>query len=219
MIVVGNVVVPFLAPPAGAARKVVAVVTAVGGELLLLAGVLAFGRAVAARAGGWRTAFGLDWIRKRDWLPWILGFGIIYAVRTAVMFMAAVMTDGRALREANNLDPGRPTVLSVVVLFVIVVVLAPITEELMFRGLLLRSFLRRMAFWPAAVLSSAFFALFHVYEVHTVLGAVTLALSVGVVGLGNCFVVRITGRLAPAMMIHATYNALVLIIGFAAASR
>jgi membrane protease YdiL (CAAX protease family) len=211
------VIVPFLAPRDGAALTVFVVVVTVGGELVLLAALLAFGRHVAARAGGWRAAFGFDWIRRRDWLPWILGLAIIYPCRTAVAFVAGLLTDGRALREADNLGDVPPTVLSVVVLTLTVVVLAPVTEELMFRGLLLRSFLRRLSFWPAAVLSSALFALFHVHAVDTTLGAVTLALSVGVLGLGNCVVVRMTGRLTAPIMIHAAYNALALAIAFASA--
>jgi membrane protease YdiL (CAAX protease family) len=129
-----------------------------------------------------------------------------------VVFLAALLSNGRAVAEANNLQVGSPTVLSIVVLALTAVVLAPVTEELMFRGLLLRSFLRRLSFWPGALLSTLLFAAFHVYEVDTVLGAITLALSVAALGLGNCFVVRITGRLTPAIMVHATYNALSLIV-------
>ncbi|MGY1740101.1 MULTISPECIES: CPBP family intramembrane glutamic endopeptidase [unclassified Blastococcus] len=199
----------------GPGGTVLAVAVLIGGELLLLGALLASGRPVAARAGGWRAAFGLDRVRKRDWLPWLVGFLVIYACRTAVVSVAAVLSDGRALEESSNLPTGDPTVLGVVVLVLAAVVLAPVTEELMFRGLLLRSFMRRMRFWPAALLSSLLFALFHVHQVETLLGAVTLALSVGALGLGNCFVVRITGRLAPAIMVHATYNALAIGIGLA----
>ena len=42
------------------------------------------------------------------------------------------------------------------------VVLAPLGEELLFRGLLLRGLVRRMRFWPAALLSSALFASAHI---------------------------------------------------------
>jgi uncharacterized protein len=212
IVVLGNVVVPLVAPDSGTGRVVVGVATAIGGELLLLGALLLFGRGVAERAGGWRAAFGFDRIRARDWLPWITGFGIIYACRTAVVVVAAVLTRGRAVAEANNLQVGSPTALHIVVLALTVAVLAPVTEELMFRGLLLRSFLRRMSFWPAALLSTLLFALFHVYEVDTVLGAVTLALSVGALGLGNCFLVRITGRLTPGIMVHAAYNGLTLVV-------
>ncbi|MDP9461910.1 MAG: hypothetical protein M3Q22_17195 [Actinomycetota bacterium] len=47
----------------------------------------------------------------------------------------------------------------------------------------------------------------------------TLALSVAALGLGNCFLVRITGRLTPAIMVHATYNALTLIVALATATH
>jgi membrane protease YdiL (CAAX protease family) len=218
LIVLDNVVVPVLAPDEGPGRVAVGIAAAIGGELLLLAVLLAVGRRVAARAGGWRAAFGLDRVRTRDWLPWLLGIAVVYACRTAVLVVAAVLTEGRAVEEANNLQLRSPTALSIVVLTLLVVVLAPITEELMFRGLLLRSFLRRMSFWPAALLSTLLFALFHVFQVDTLLGAVTLALSVAVLGLGNCFVVRITGRLTAAVMIHATYNALALALAFAMAA-
>jgi membrane protease YdiL (CAAX protease family) len=66
--------------------------------------------------------------------------------------------------------------------------------------------MRRMSFWPAALLSTAVFALFHTYEVSTVQGAAALALSVATLGMTNCYLVRITGRLVPGMLVHATFN-------------
>ena len=217
-VVVVGVDLVALAPGRGVSRTVLGVVALVGGELLLLAALLLCGRAVAARGGGWRATFGFDRIRGRDWVPWLLGLVIVYVCRTTVLLIAAAVTDGRAVQEAGNLDVGRPTVLSVVVIGLTVAVLAPITEELMFRGLLLRTFMRRMPFWPAALLSTLLFALLHVPQVDTVAGAVTLALTVAVLGLGNCYLVRITGRLAPAMMVHASFNLLPLVFAFAAAA-
>lgn len=45
-----------------------------------------------------------------------------------------------------------------------------------------------------AVLSTVLFGVFHVCEVHTLTGAIILAVSVGVLGLCNCYLVRITRR-------------------------
>jgi hypothetical protein len=42
-----------------------------------------------------------------------------------------------------------------------VVVLAPLGEELLFRGLLLRALVRRVRFWPAAAISAVLFAAAH----------------------------------------------------------
>ena len=41
------------------------------------------------------------------------------------------------------------------------VVLAPLGEELLFRGLLLRALVRRLRFWPAAVITSVLFTAAH----------------------------------------------------------
>lgn len=208
----GNVLAATVVPSGGTARTVVGIVLSIGVEVLLLTVLLLFGRRIAARDGGWRAAFGLDLIRRRDWVPWLWGLALTYAGRTAVGIVAAALTDGRAAREASNLSVGHPTVATVTTLALTACVLAPITEELMFRGLVLRTFMRRMSFWPAAVLSTVLFAVFHVYEVHTVEGAVTLAFSVGVLGLVNCYLVRITGRLTPGIMVHASFNALALAV-------
>jgi len=218
LVLVLGPVVDILAPDDGVPGTVVAVATLLGSELLLLAALFGFGRTVARRGGGWRRTFGLDVVRGQDWLPWLIGAGMVFVGRVTVGVTAEVVGGGRALEESANLHVGPPTLLGVVVLGLAVAVLAPITEELMFRGLLLRSFLRRMSFWPAALLSTLLFAVFHMPAVDTALGAVTLAASVAVVGLGNCFLVRITGRLAPAMMLHASFNALSLTVAFAMAA-
>jgi uncharacterized protein len=212
IIVAGNVLAATVVPRSGTGRTVTGIALQVGGELLLLAVLLAFGRRIAARDGGWRAAFGLDVVRRRDWVPWLWGLALTYGGRTAVGIVAAALTDGRAAAESSNLTIGHRTVATVTALALTACVLAPIAEELMFRGLLLRTFMRRMSFWPAAVLSTALFGVFHVYEVGTVEGAVTLALSVGVLGLVNCHLVRITGRLTPGIMVHASFNALALAV-------
>ena len=208
LIVAGNVLVGLVLPRHGAGRTAGGIAIAIGAELLLLAGLLAFGRPAAARAGGWRVAFGLDRIRATDWRAWALGFGFVWLGRTAVGVVANVLTHGRATAEASNVHLHHPGAASIATLAVTSILLAPVAEELMFRGLLLRTFMRRLSFWPAALLSTALFALFHVYEVDTVVGAVTLACSVAVLGLCNSYLVRITGRLTPGILVHASYNAL-----------
>jgi len=199
-------------PADGAGRTVGAAALSIGMELVLLAVLWAFGRRLAARGGGWRRSLGLDRVRRADWLPWITGVGFAFLGRTVVAALAVALTGGRALDEASNLTGGDRDVVSVVVLVVAAVVLAPVAEELLFRGLLLRTFMHRFGFWPAALLSTLLFGGFHVYEVSTVAGAVTLASSVGMLGLVNCYLVRITGRLTPGIMVHATYNALAVAV-------
>jgi hypothetical protein len=97
-------------------------------------------------------------------------------------------------------------------LVVVVVLAAPFVEEIVFRGLLLRTFMRRMTFWPAALLSTAIFGLGHTYEVDSFVGAVTLAAIVGSLGLANCILNRYTDRLAAGMLVHGTFNGLAVLV-------
>lgn len=179
-------------------------------ELVLLAAVFLVARPLAARGGGWRPALGLDRVRRVDWRPFALGLVLVWVGRYAVGLVAGGLTGGRALEEASNLRLGSTAVVPVLVLGLLVAVVAPVVEELVFRGLLLRSFMRRMSFWPAAALSTVLFAGFHAYQVRTLVGAVTLVSSIAVLGLAACVLTRVTGRLVPGILVHATFNALAL---------
>ena len=187
------------------------------GELLLLGAVVLFARPVARREGGFAPAVGLDRVRGRDWLPWITGVGIVFAARIAVGVVAAALSHGTAAKQSSNVRLHVATPSTVVLLVVLAVVVAPVTEELMFRGVMLRALMQRMRFWPAALISTVVFAGLHAYEVRTLAGALTLVAGVGVLGLGNCYLVRITGRLVPGIMVHATFNALAVLVAVARA--
>lgn len=78
---------------------------------------------------------------------------------------------------------------------------APFAEEYLFRGLLFRALDREWGGWRALVGSAAFFAIYHP----------PLAwVPVGLLGLTNALLFKKTGRLAPAVMLHMIYNAVVL---------
>ena len=215
LIVVANIGVHHAA---GTATETVgSLVASVVGELLLLGAVVLFARPVARREGGLASTVGLDRVRGRDWLPWITGIGLVFAARIAVGVVAAALSHGTAAGQSSNVRLHVATTATVVLLVVLAVVVAPIAEELMFRGVMLRSLMQRMRFWPAALISTAVFAGLHAYEVRTLVGALTLVAGVGVLGLANCYLVRITGRLVPGIMVHATFNALAVLVAVARA--
>ncbi len=215
LIVVANLGVHHSAGTA--TENVGSLIASIVGELLLLAAVVLFARPIARRQGAFAPAVGLDRVRGRDWLPWITGVGFVFAARVAVGIVAAALTRGQAAAESSNVRLHTATASTVVLLALLAVVVAPVTEELLFRGVMLRSLMQRMGFWPAALISTAVFAGLHAYEVRTVAGALTLVAGVGVLGLGNCYLVRITGRLVPGMMVHATFNALAVLVAVARA--
>ena len=62
------------------------------------------------------------------------------------------------------------------------------------------------------MLSTFIFAALHTYEVHTLTGALTLAAAVGCLGIVNCYLNRLTARLAPGMLVHAAFNLVAVIV-------
>jgi len=208
LIVAGSAVTSVVKPTSFAGKLALAI--AVNTVLYaLLAGAVGWaGRDIARRYGGWDAAFG--W-RAPSWrnLGWVAaGLGTVFAGEIAIGTLSIVLTGGKANEQSQNLHYDTRAVASAVLLVLTAVVIAPIVEETVFRGLLLRTFMSRMPFWPAAVLSSVVFAAGHTYEVHTLLGAGVLAATVGVLGMTNCVLVRLTDKLTPGMLVHASFNGL-----------
>ena len=88
-----------------------------------------------------------------------------------------------------------------IAMFIIAVIFAPFAEEYLFRGLLFRSLDREWGGWRALLGSAAFFAIYH---------PPLSWLPVALVGFANAFIFKKTGRLAPAVVLHMVYNAIVL---------
>jgi hypothetical protein len=85
--------------------------------------------------------------------------------------------------------------------FVMAVLFAPFAEEYLFRGLLYRALDREWGGWRAVLGSAAFFAIYH---------SPFSWVPVGLVGIANALLFKKTGRLAPAVILHMVYNAVVL---------
>ncbi len=207
-----SVAIRPLVPASGTGRALLAMTVVGLGELLVVVAMRVFAAPLVRGAGGWRTTLGLRWITERDWAPWAIGLGLLFATRIVVNIVATVATHGDAIRQAQNLPAKETSPAALIALGVYAVLIAPVIEETLFRGVLLRSFMRRLSFWPAAVSSSAIFGALHTYEVSTLAGRVTLAVNVGLLGVVNCLLVRITGRLTPGVMLHATNNLFAVLV-------
>lgn len=92
----------------------------------------------------------------------------------------------------------------VIALIIIVVVGAPIIEELVYRGLILQSLQGRINDVLALILSSLWFAVIHLQPVELP------GLFAFAVVLGICFLV--TGRVACPILAHAAFNAVGLLL-------
>lgn len=95
----------------------------------------------------------------------------------------------------------------IISMFFLLCLVAPVTEEILFRGLILRGLLRRFRAWPAIFLSSMLFAVMHLNPWQTI-----TAFGLGVI-FGWYY--HRTGSLWPCIIGHALNNLMVVVIGSA----
>lgn len=84
------------------------------------------------------------------------------------------------------------------------VILAPLCEEIVYRGVMFAGLWRKLGFWWAAGISSLIFTVIHHYGVAGTVGVFLL-------GVGCCVLYRRTGSLKGPMILHAVYNGLITI--------
>lgn len=145
---------------AGATEQVAAIVGTLAFELAL-GGVVIL---LASRRGLGRAALGLVWPTR--WGPlftaWLGSHAIIIVYTLAVMALGALGVNVERFQGGNSLpvrpDAGVPALL---LLGITAVLVAPVCEELFFRGFLYRAFRGFWSIFPALALSGLLFALFH----------------------------------------------------------
>lgn len=87
-----------------------------------------------------------------------------------------------------------------------VCVLAPLLEEMLFRGIILRSFLRQYPVWPAIIGSAALFGLAHM-NLYQFVAAFALGMYCG-------WLYQRTRSLIPTIIVHASYNSIITLLTF-----
>jgi membrane protease YdiL (CAAX protease family) len=165
---------------------------------------------IADLHGGWREAFG--WARPRvaD-VPAVLAWlGLQLASKFALTTVLAAAYPTVASEYTGSLGSapflsGRGTAM----LLIGAVLVAPAMEELAFRGVLLRGLMRRLSFWPAALASSLLFACLHLTAAGSAAVVPSVLLTVMLFAVLQCLLVRRTGRLGPAVVVHGGVNLVV----------
>jgi len=139
------------------------------------------------------------------WVPagLVLG-GVATALLAPIIELGDIDQESQDVRrifnDATNLD--------LALLIVGVLVIAPVGEELLFRGALLRGLVRRVPVWPAIFISAMAFALIHVVlDVGTGFGVPALLL----LGLVSGWRAIQTLRLGQSIALHCGFNLLVVL--------
>lgn len=132
-------------------------------------------------------------------LTGLLGLGLAqFVVGPIVIGIANALHDGPVELPAQ-LEFDRPGALVLAITGIGVVAVAPVAEEIFFRGFLFRAIRRWAGLQPAAVLSAAIFAAVHIQPL--------IMPSIFVLGVVLARAVERQGSLVPAIVAHAVFNA------------
>lgn len=88
-----------------------------------------------------------------------LGVGIV--IGAGLIILAGAAIDPVVERRINEVEDIGTAPWQLVLTITALVVLAPLGEELLFRGLILRALVRKLRFWPSAVISAVLFTMAH----------------------------------------------------------
>lgn len=157
-------------------------------------GTLSFARWRGGRQ--WRQLVGLQ--------PavWRLGDKMLWAVAVGALIYSAAASAaiGYFFPNAQSWFTIPADRLSYWMLFILAAMVAPIAEELLFRGWIYTSLRSSFGLWPAIVVSAALFALVHYENTHL------YALAVFPLGLALAAIRERTGSVKASMLFHATNN-------------
>jgi membrane protease YdiL (CAAX protease family) len=197
----------------------VSAVAIVTGQYLAMFGLCV---AVCRRwaTGSWRRDLGFR-LSLRDVREgvtgWVLGMGVIGLI-TMVLRHAGVPTSSNNPLTASSGTPAvsLPQWAAVVTAGIVMVAVAPVFEELLFRGILQRSLCSRFPVGVALAVQALAFGLFH-FDARRGMGNAGLLVVLSGVGLVlGVIAQRNGGRLGAPMVAHSLHNCLAFAVGVAA---
>jgi membrane protease YdiL (CAAX protease family)/uncharacterized RDD family membrane protein YckC len=160
-------------------------------------------------ASGWSPSnFGLARVRlglrsfPLQGLGWVLLVLFVYYVFAGLF--AEFVLDPQQDDIADELGLNDDNVLIAIVAVVLIAGLAPIAEEMFFRGFVFSGLRSRMTLWPAALISGLVFGLVHAPT------GITTVIPLAVLGVALAWLYDKTGSLWPPILAHAINNGLAL---------
>lgn len=158
---------------------------------VLLAGLLAPVRA---------EQFGLRAPPSRSAAAGIALLGLVVFYIGSAIWFAALNTSGAEKGFVKEIG-GNAGTLGILGACVVACVVAPICEEILFRGFMFRALRNWGGFWPAALITAAFFG-----AVHGLSAPAVDLLPLALLGFVLCAVYQRTGSLYPCIAIHVLNN-------------
>ena len=135
-------------------------------------------------------------------LGWMLLALFVYYLAAALFASFVLQPEQEDI--GGELGVGDENLLIAIAAVVLIAGLAPIAEELFFRGFLFSGLRGRLSLWPAAVIAGLLFG-----GIHAVTG-ITTVIPLTALGIALCWLYEKTGSLWPCVIAHAFNNGLAL---------
>jgi membrane protease YdiL (CAAX protease family) len=142
---------------------------------------------------------------KLDFIWQALGGYAVYFVSIIAVLMIAQAV-GLPLDEEQELGFSSPDSAETIFVFVMLGVLVPITEELLFRGFLYRVLRDKLSFLLTSLLVSLAFAVVH--------GQLVVGIDVFVLSMVVCYLREKSGSIWPGVIVHSLKNSVAFFILF-----
>ncbi len=142
--------------------------------------------------------------------PWHFGLRATrFWVTAGLTLAAAVIVLGFEVGIIELFDTKTPeeelsatSPVGAIVVGVAVIVVAPVTEELFFRGFFYRALRTRLRLWSAVLIDSAVFAVIHIQYI----GNPEIFIVIAAFAAVACLVYERTGSIFPCIAVHAAFN-------------
>ncbi|HEY8179345.1 MAG TPA: type II CAAX endopeptidase family protein [Candidatus Limnocylindria bacterium] len=156
-----------------------------------------------------RALSGLRFVPERGLLR-SLGLGVLLAVPAWIGAQLVAVITARLLelvgqRPAQGVAEAAIGLVDPIVLAIALVVVAPVAEEIFFRGIVFNAWLREFGVRRAIIGSAALFALIH--------GSIFVMPAIFALGIALALLYQRTGSLPASMAMHATFNGITLALG------
>ena len=134
----------------------------------------------------------------------LIMLGTLVAYYIAAGLFASLVLKPNQEDIGGELGVGNPSIVIAVLAVVMIVGLAPVAEELFFRGFLFAGLRTRWSLWPAALTSGLIFGLVHAPT------GITTVVPLAALGVALCWLYDRTGSLWPCVIAHMINNGLAL---------
>jgi membrane protease YdiL (CAAX protease family) len=146
-------------------------------------------------------------IKGSDVLRGVGGTLVYYLIMLAVMLpLTLLLPDIMGQDQPLGFTPTGNSWWQLCLIFTALVVVAPVAEELVMRGLLFGRIRARLPFWPTAIIISAVFAAAHLQ--------VNVAIDTFILSMVMCYVREKTGVIYPTILMHVVKNSLAFTLLF-----